>query len=103
MKSSDSFILMVSIVMGCGYILYTRKSEIEKKKDVGVRLAEKITVEYFKELLLNNKNITLEESILDFEKAKIKNLNKFAISKNRTKGMYIKTYKPFFVRALKNI
>ena len=103
MKNFDSIILGTSIILGFGLLyLNTRESKIEKMKKIGIKKAEEITITHFKKLLTNNKEITIEEAILDFENAKTNSLEKYAKKKQRTKESYIKSYIDFFLKAKKD-
>ena len=65
-------------------------------------LAEKITIDYFCKLIIENKNITLDEAILKFENAdNFKNLEEFSKSKSRTVENYRDAYANLFLEAQK--
>lgn len=64
--------------------------------------AENIIVDYFKQLIKINQNITLEECILNFENASPKvTLLEFSKNKQRLPNSYIDIYKPFYNKAKK--
>ena len=108
------------ITFGIAYLLYQNKKkeeqleidemneimdmeEMERRKQEMNDVAVHMIISQFIDMIFKNKNITLEEAILNFEKAKKgMTLEKFAESKSRNRQSYIKIYKPHFKEA-KNI
>lgn len=76
--------------------------ESENERIVINKEAEDLVVNEFKKIIKLNNNITIEEAILIFEDSKEKDLEKFAISKSRSKECYINTYKNLFEKARDN-
>ena len=94
------------IILGLGVassLVYTHydiiKAEFMKQK--GVMKAEKLTINFFYDLLKENENISLDEAILKFENKdkEFDNLKDFAESKQRTVESYRKAYHHLFIRA----
>ena len=81
------------------YLLYSYyKSDINILQDllVGKYKSKKITIDFFRELISKNPDITLDHAILKFENSEIDSLHEFAISKNRTVEGYRKAYENLF-------
>lgn len=77
-------------------------NELKKLKNETIDKTKELIINTFVEFLLQNPTITLEESILKFEKVpNTMNLEEFAESKSRKKVTYIKIYEPYYLEAKK--
>ena len=85
------------------YYILKKETRIDTLKKQGIKKAEDITIEHFMDLISNNPSITLDDAILDFEKAETTNLDEFSKSKSRTKEMYYETYSKFFEQSKINV
>ena len=92
--------ILGGILLGVGsYYILSKKTRIETLEEKGIKMAEDIVVDHFTDLIKNNPSISLDHAILDFEKAKTKDLEEFAKSKSRTKKMYHESYSEYFEQA----
>lgn len=102
--------IVVGILVGVGVIgglVYNNfdriKMEIEKSR-INIEVKE-LTKDFFKNCLIENPNISLDEAILKFEDGnnKYKNLKEFANSKQRTVENYRTAYGKLFDKAKKEL
>ncbi len=86
------------IIIGSFLFYSYYKSDINILNDllIGKFKSKKITVDFFKNLIDNDSNITLDDAILKFENSEIKSLDEFAKTKNRTADGYRKAYSDLF-------
>ena len=68
------------------------KNEINKQADI-------IINNFFKDKIINNKNITLDECILLFENSEYDNLEEFSESKMRNAESYRNIYEKYYKKA----
>lgn len=74
---------------------FNRQSLYDKKE--AKEKSEKLVINFFISLLIENLNTTLEECILRFENAEPNiTLQQFAQNKQRTAKMYIETYQDYY-------
>ena len=102
--------LVLGMLVGVGVIgglVYNNfdliKAEIKKNRISGE--IKQLTKDFFKNCLIENPNISLDEAILKFEDSnnKYKNLEEFAKSKQRTVENYRKAYSKLFDKAKKKL
>ena len=81
-----------------GIILNYDRIKIEVLKQKGVFQARNITINFFRQEIKNNPNITLNEAILKFEDTqnKFKSLEDFCKERNRPITSYTKAYSKLF-------
>ena len=92
--------VLIGSVAILGFYLLSKETRIEQLKRETNNKATEITVAAFVEMLLEDRNITLESAILIFENAQPGiNLQQFAESKTRNKEGYIKAYQKYFIKA----
>ena len=82
-----------------GSVVYNyEKIKIEFLKQKGIFQANRITIDFFINLLNENPNITLNDAILEFEdiENKYSTLEEYAKNKNRTIKNYTEAYSRLF-------
>ena len=98
MDNFTSLAALVGIGLLGGVVYNYEKIKIEFFKQKGIFQANKLTIEFFINLLNENPNITLNDAILKFEDTenKYSTLEEFAKSKNRTVKNYTDPYSKLF-------
>ena len=92
-------IILFGALAGAVYVKCSDSIKMQYLKLKGIHDAKKITTNYFLELMQKDKNISLDNAILNFENSNNQNLEEFAKSKNRTAESYRKAYSEMFNKA----
>ena len=83
-----------------GFYMLLKEPRIERLKRESNEQAQNIVITSFIDMILQNKDITIEEAILIFENAKAGvTLDEFAKSKQRNRSGYINAYEEYFIKA----
>ena len=92
--------ILIGSVGAFGFYLLSHETRIEKLKRESNEQAESIVIRSFIDMILKNKNISIEEGILKFENARPGiTLDEFAESKQRNRDGYINAYGEYFDKA----
>jgi hypothetical protein len=98
MNNFTSIAALVGVGILGGVVYNYEKIKIEFLKQKGIFQANRITIDFFINLLNDNPNITLNDAILKFEdiENKYSTLEEFAKNKNRTIKNYTEAYSRLF-------